>query len=111
MGKLVRGCLASLPVLFASIAGDPAPAQDGGEGKRIFREKAQPPCALCHTLKAANSTGKIGPDLDELKLDLEKIRKAVRDGVGNMPPYADTLSDAEIEAVSKYVADAVGIRQ
>jgi len=108
MGRFVRGCIASLLILLACIAGGPVAAQDTGQGQQIFAEKAEPPCALCHTLKAANSAGNIGPNLDELKPDLEKIRKAVKDGVGNMPPYGETLSDAEIEAVAAYVASAVG---
>jgi mono/diheme cytochrome c family protein len=108
MGRLVRGCIASLSILLACVAGGRVAAQGAGQGKQIFAEKAEPPCALCHTLKAADSTGTIGPNLDELKPDLEKIRKAVKDGVGNMPPYGDTLSEPEIEAVTAYVAGAVG---
>ena len=84
------------------------PAQSPEQGKRLFTERAEPPCALCHKLKAANSTGTVGPDLDEMKPDVEKIRKAVKTGLGAMPPYDETLSDAEIEAVVRYVADAVG---
>jgi len=108
MGRFVRGCIASLSVLFACIGAGEGPAQTVELGKALFAEKAEPPCALCHTLRAANSTGKIGPSLDELKPDLERIRKAVTNGVGNMPPYGETLSDAEIDAVAKYVAGAVG---
>jgi mono/diheme cytochrome c family protein len=108
MGRFVRGCIASLPILFVCIVGGPVAAQGAGEGEQIFAEKAEPPCALCHTLKAANSTGNIGPNLDELKPDPEKILRAVKNGVGNMPPYGETLSEKEIEAVAAYVADAVG---
>ena len=108
MRKFVRGCIASLPILCACIAVGRAPAQSTEQGKQIFTEKAVPPCGLCHKLKAANSSGTIGPDLDELKPDLEKISRAVKNGVGNMPPYGETLSDAEIATVSKYVANAVG---
>lgn len=111
MGKLVRGGIASLvPIVFVCITGSEVPAQNTALGEQIFTEKAVPPCALCHTLKAANSSGTIGPNLDELKPDLEKVSRAVKNGVGNMPPYDDTLSDGEIAAVSKYVADAV-VRQ
>jgi sulfite dehydrogenase len=108
MGRFVRGCIASLPILWACAGVTQAPSQAAELGKELFAEKAQPPCALCHTLNAASSTGKVGPSLDELKPDLERVRRAVKNGVGNMPPYDETLSDAEIDAVSRYVAAAVG---
>ena len=38
-----------------------APAGDAAAGKAVF---ASAGCAACHTLKAANATGKVGPDLD-----------------------------------------------
>jgi mono/diheme cytochrome c family protein len=111
MDRLVRGAIASLFVLLTCVGGGRAPAQDGERGKRIFTETAQPPCALCHTLRAASSTGEIGPNLDDMKPDLDKVRRAVKNGVGNMPPFGDTLSDAEIEAVAAFVAAAAGTGQ
>ena len=38
----------------------------------------------------------------------ERVRMAVEGGVGNMPPFGETLTREQIEAVSRYVADAVG---
>jgi cytochrome c6 len=104
MPKLVRDCTAALLLLVASIAH--SQAQSLTKGEKLFTEEANPPCGLCHTLSAAQSTGTIGPNLDQLKLDRDKIKRAVKNGVGNMPPYGDALSDAEIEAVSEYVAKA-----
>ena len=83
------------------------PAQPQSAGTKIFLEKAEPSCALCHTLQDAGASGEVGPNLDELKPDLEKVRLAVKNGVGNMPPYGDSLSAAEIAAVARYVAGAV----
>jgi cytochrome c6 len=93
---------ASLALLAALVL--PVHAQTAPSGKQIFSERATPPCGLCHTLKAAGSAGTIGPNLDSMKPDSAKVSRAVKNGVGNMPPYGDTLSDAEIEAVSEYVA-------
>jgi cytochrome c6 len=93
---------------FILAVGGDVLAQGADRGKRIFTERAEPPCSVCHTLKAANSTGEIGPNLDELKPDLVKIRTAVKNGVGVMPSFADKLSDADIEAVAEFVAHAVG---
>jgi len=105
---IVRGGIASVLILVACRAATGSEAQRIERGKQLFTEQAEPPCALCHTLKAANSSGKVGPNLDELKPDLEKLRKAVTNGLGAMPPYGETLSEADIEAVAAYVVDALG---
>jgi mono/diheme cytochrome c family protein len=84
-------------------------ASHGNElGRKVFTELAQPPCALCHTLKAAGAAGTIGPSLDELKPDPARTAEAVRKGVGVMPPYAGKLKPEQIEAVSRYVAEVAG---
>ncbi|HET7408727.1 MAG TPA: cytochrome c [Paracoccaceae bacterium] len=82
---------------------------DEALGERIFMEGAGglPACALCHVLADAGATGAIGPDLDQLRPDADRIRAAVRDGVGIMPAFGEALSAEEIEAVVDYVANAV----
>lgn len=102
MPLLPRVCLAVLILFCASGAN----AQSTKQGKLIFTEKADPPCAVCHTLKNAKAEGEVGPNLDELKPDQQRVRNAVTNGVGAMPPYGDSLSDAEIAAVARYVAEA-----
>ena len=77
-------------------------------GRKIFTELAQPPCALCHTLKAAGAAGKVGPSLDELKPDKERALTALRKGVGVMPRYDDKLSAAQMDAVAAFVAQSAG---
>lgn len=84
-------------------------ASHGDEpGRKVFTEIAQPPCALCHTLKAAGAAGTIGPSLDELKPDKAKALQAVRKGAGVMPPFGDKLTPEQIEAVADYVAKVAG---
>ena len=78
------------------------------DGKALFMEKAVPACAVCHALKDAGATGEIGPSLDELKPDAARVAKALRNGIGQMPAYKDSLNAAQIEALSKYVAKASG---
>lgn len=78
------------------------------EGKALFQTGATPACAICHTLQDAGATGSIGPDLDELKPDLARIRQALQEGVGVMPSFAETLSDAQRDAVAAYVVHATG---
>ncbi|MEO6032201.1 MAG: cytochrome c [Burkholderiaceae bacterium] len=75
-------------------------------GKLLFNQTAVPACAVCHTLKHAGATGAIGPILDELKPDETRVEKAIRNGVGVMPSYRDSLSEAQIKLLSAYVAKA-----
>lgn len=99
----VCGALFALVLLWPAAAG----AQSAKLGKEIFLEKAQPPCGICHALKDANTTGEIGPNLDEMQPDRLKVRNAVKNGVGNMPPFGDTLTNFEIDSVARYVSEAV----
>jgi cytochrome c6 len=50
----------------------------------------------------ADASGAIGPSLDELKPDAQRVSIAIRDGIGVMPAYA-TLSDEQIESIARYV--------
>ena len=74
------------------------------KGKKIFLGEGN--CATCHTLKNANSKGKIGPNLDEIKPDIVRVLTAVKNGIGVMPAYEGMLSDDEIKAVASYVAES-----
>ena len=75
------------------------------DGAKIF---ASAGCASCHTLKAADSNGQVGPNLDDLKPSERWSTKQVTNGGGGMPSFKDALSPAEIQAVSDYVADNAG---
>lgn len=75
-------------------------------GREVFTKIAQPSCALCHTLEAAGATGAVGPSLDELKPDRQRVITTVRDGIGVMPSFDDQLTDEQIEAVAEFVAGA-----
>ena len=81
---------------------------EDGLGRKVFNQLAQPPCQLCHTLKAAGAEGKVGPSLDELQPNLDQVLAAVRTGSGVMPPFVDKLTPEQIEAVSRFVADTAG---
>lgn len=74
-------------------------------GRKLF-SSAVPACALCHSLKHAGATGSIGPDLDDLKPDAARVAAALRSGVGSMPSFKDSLSEEQITAVARYVANA-----
>ena len=80
------------------------PSQLGNDGKTIFTAE----CASCHTLKAAGTTGTIGPNLDQLKPSQAVVQHQVEVGGGVMPAFKGTLSAAQIAAVAKYVASSAG---
>ncbi|MNG30267.1 Cytochrome c6 [compost metagenome] len=74
----------------------------------MFLEQAQPSCSLCHTLREAGASGAVGPDLDQLKPDAARVEAAVRNGLGVMPPFTESLSDEQIRAVAHYVSSVAG---
>ncbi len=96
-----RGAAAFAALAFAAL---PAAAQADDEGRRLFTG-VTPACALCHTLKDAGAAGAVGPSLDELRPDRERVIKALRNGVGQMPPFGH-LSEAQIQALARYVEAA-----
>ena len=95
----MRGVAAALALLAASAANADEAARVA-LGKKLFAT-AVPPCALCHTLNDAGTTGKIGPPLDELQPDAEQVATALRQGVGVMPSYREKLSEEEILALAR----------
>ena len=78
------------------------------QGKALFQSGATPACAICHTLEDAGTTGSIGPDLDELQADLDRVKKVLIGGMGAMPPFIDTLSAEQRDAIAAYVVHATG---
>lgn len=97
-------CLGPISAVGQAAAGDAQLA----EGRALFVSGATPPCAICHTLKDAGATGNVGPVLDELKPDEGRVVAAVRGGIGAMPPFAGSLTDAQIRALARYVSKASG---
>jgi len=74
-------------------------------GKAIFTSAG---CAGCHTLKDANATGNVGPNLDQLKPSQPIVQHQVEVGGGVMPAFKGKLSDAQISAVVQFVSSNAG---
>ncbi|MDB9978924.1 cytochrome c [Candidatus Pelagibacter sp.] len=74
------------------------------QGKIIFMGDGN--CATCHSLDDANSNGKVGPNLNEIKPDISRVLMVVTNGIGVMPAYQWQLSEEEIEAVATYVVES-----
>ena len=70
-------------------------------GKEIFLNSGN--CATCHSLKDAGTVANVGPNLNEIRPDKNRILNAVKNGIGVMPMYEGELTPEEIEAVVHYV--------
>lgn len=109
MQKKVTTLAFSLALTFSSATVFATDTAELEIGKALFTGGAQPiACAVCHTLDDAGTTGTIGPNLDELQPNADRIRKTMMEGMGAMPSFADGLDEAQREAVIKYVLHATG---
>lgn len=98
-----------LPVAWLVAA--PVMANDATQlalGKELFMTKAVPACALCHMLKDAGSTGEVGPALDDIRPNAQRVLTALKNGLGQMPSFASTLSESDMQALALYVSKASG---
>jgi mono/diheme cytochrome c family protein len=77
-----------------------APQGDATAGKSVFTSAG---CGACHTLKAAGSTGTVGPNLDQLKPPYDTVVHQVENGGGGMPPFKGQLSAKQIQDVAAFV--------
>jgi len=71
-------------------------------GLDVYNNKAM--CGACHVLSTTGSTGKIGPNLDDIKPQISQIILAVTNGIGVMPAFEGMLTSEEIEAVAYFVS-------
>lgn len=92
----------SQPTTYIPLAASASQGQD--PGLEVFIAQG---CGGCHAMAAAGASGTIGPDLDDLAPDAERVRAAVANGIGAMPAFPD-LSEDQLAAVSAYVAEATG---
>ncbi len=80
----------AIPLLFLHGNHANANAQVGGNkltpaeksGREIFAFR----CGLCHTLAAANTIGKVGPNLDQLKPVYSLVLNTINNGCLQTPP-------------------------
>lgn len=76
------------------------------EGRSIFARN----CSTCHTLRAANAVGRVGPDLDAIRppkaLVLDAIKNGRARGTGQMP--AELVDGEDAQNVADFVAVTAG---
>lgn len=114
--------LAAAAVLFAlgAIRGIGAPVRSGtglevepdtGAGRALFVERADAPCGRCHTLRAADASGKRASNLDELRPTREQVIASIMGGhiaAHETHNYRAELTEREIADLASYVARVAG---
>jgi mono/diheme cytochrome c family protein len=96
-GDAAKGMKGTFSVKAAAPAGDSAAV---AAGKEIFTAQG---CGACHVMKAAGTTGTVGPNLDRSTIPLATVVLRITAGKGVMQAYAGTLSSKEIEDVAQFV--------
>jgi mono/diheme cytochrome c family protein len=95
----------AVALFVAETAGKPGarPTQPaGGEAQDTETVFAQN-CGGCHTLSKANTSGTVGPSLDNLSISVQQAHDQIANGGGGMPPFKDQLSEEQIQALAEYV--------
>jgi mono/diheme cytochrome c family protein len=102
---------------WAGVPGAKPPQVAGGPGAQVFANNG---CANCHTLKAAESGGVTGPNLDEVlpgqseAMIHESIVNPNKEIAKGYPPnvmpqnFEQLLSGKELEDLVKYLAESAG---
>ncbi len=85
---------------------DVALSPEAQRGREVFLYQSTPSCGTCHVLRHAGTRGALGPDLDELQADYDRVLRAVTEGVALMPPQKGVLSPQQMVDVSRYVVEA-----
>ena len=95
---LVAGVALSLAL---SACGGGSGGSSSNAGAKVF---ASAGCGSCHTLAAAQTSGTIGPNLDQLRPDAATVTRQVTRGGNGMPSFGSRLSNSQIAAVATYVS-------
>ena len=101
----------------AGVPGIEPPLAAGGEGGQVFANSG---CAACHVMAASESTGNVGPNLDEVipGQDDAMIEQSIVDpnaelsqgfAAGIMPDnYGDSIEPQDLELLVKYLSTCAG---
>ncbi|HEX2495787.1 MAG TPA: c-type cytochrome [Gaiellaceae bacterium] len=98
----------AVAMYVAMVAANPDASVGGGAGgggddpKSLFTTN----CGSCHVLEAAGTQGQVGPNLDETQPTFERSLTQITNGGGGMPAFGDRLTDEQIRALARYVADS-----
>jgi mono/diheme cytochrome c family protein len=80
-----------------------------GHGRRVFISAG---CGACHTVSAAHTHGRIGPDFDTSELlTRSQILLQINAGGGSMPSFQDSLTAQQKNAVTEFVFEVLHERR
>jgi mono/diheme cytochrome c family protein len=118
---LVEGTdLDDVATYVANVAGVPGikpPTFAGGPGGQVFGQNG---CGSCHTLKAAGSTGTVGPDLDKALAGMSaaEIKQSIVDPTAKIAPgypsgtmpqnFGQTISAQDLNTLIKFLQQGTG---
>jgi mono/diheme cytochrome c family protein len=122
LGRAVTAC--TLTVIFVAIAAPAALARTSTGNPAAGKGAFVTTCGTCHMLKAAKTTGMVGPDLDKVKLTQTQITKAIKKGGASvmtkaqlakyegvtMPAYA-SLGSSVINNIAAFVYKSTAERK
>src|SRR5262245_25503297 len=91
------------PPATTATNGDETTGGEGGDAANGATVFASAGCGGCHTFEAANSSGSVGPDLDDIDVTFDQVVDQVTNGGGAMPAFGDELSAQEIDDVAAFV--------
>ena len=83
-----------------------APAAEPGTADAVGKDQFVSTCGACHTLSDAGTNGQIGPNLDDVAPDVERVLTAIETGPGQMPE--NLLVGENAREVAEYVAASAG---
>lgn len=84
---------------------------DVDDGAAVYTDVAEPSCASCHTLAAADAESDRATDLDQVQPDARRVVVSlVTDGIEAHAErgYRSLLSDQQVADVAAFVAERAG---
>jgi cytochrome c oxidase subunit 2 len=112
--------LSDVATYVSKVAGVPGikpPTAPGGPGGQVF---AQNGCGGCHTLKAAQSTGTVGPDLDKVLpgMSTAQIKQSIVNPNAKITPgfppntmpqnFGQTITPQDLNTLIKFLTGSSG---
>jgi mono/diheme cytochrome c family protein len=88
-----------------AISTPPPASANAAAGAAVYKQAG---CGSCHVLKAAGSSGQIGPNLDTLQPSFAQVSAQVIRGGGSMPSFKNSLTPAQIRNVAAFVSTRAG---
>lgn len=98
--RLLTACAAALAAAGLGGCSGGGTTTAGSVGERVFVDSG---CGSCHAFGPAGTLGTAGPSLDDTSLTPAAAAAVIGKGAAGMPGYADGLTDAELQAVARFV--------